>query len=74
MTEEEAKKKLCPCFVVFACSLQMVKIANMMPHEHVPKMGTGGCIAFDCMMWRWDIRSKPASDADIGHCGLGGQP
>ena len=59
MTEEEAKKKVCP-YKIIAWAMNKCD-AN--------------CEASTCMMWRWHGGRRPEKqmEAARGYCGLGGK-
>ncbi len=70
MTEEEAKKKICPILAIVGI------IAAGQGSLDAGKMAS--CIASDCMMWRCspkktDVSGTPIYSTD-GCCGLGGKP
>jgi len=68
LTEEEAKKKLCP---IYDCALAICIVihgkALAEKHENAKLCGASGC-----MMWRWDVITVKGQDT--GYCGLGGKP
>ena len=65
MTEDEAKKKLCPSLVLIAG--YKFGAPQKMPY----------CIASACMMWRWEEQCEQCLNAGLmesGYCGVGGTP
>lgn len=58
LTEEEAKKKVCP-------------ILEARSHFRKASSSPELCIGAKCMMWRWgDQKAKEPT----GHCGMAGKP
>ena len=63
MTEDEAKKKMCPQSLS-PISDGMGCITNC----------DCFCIGSQCMAWRWDVKPVDGLMNGIGYCGLAGKP
>jgi hypothetical protein len=77
-TEKEAKEKCCPVYEISKLlglnGIIQFQMKGNDVEKHLVKMReTGGCLASDCMMWRWDDgqRSRGGSDSK-GFCGIAG--
>jgi hypothetical protein len=70
MTEKEAKEKWCPMikFQIGPDNPSWQNVAYSNRGDYFDNTRTG-CIASDCMMWRWTD-----SPHTKGYCGLGGKP
>lgn len=76
MTEEKARLKLCPIYMINMTNLMMNN-----PSEKETMRAVGFCSASDCMMWRWDdeiTRTPQGNGVTLnelgGYCGLAGKP
>jgi hypothetical protein len=79
-TEKIAKEKCCPVYEISKLlglnGIIQFQMKGIEVKKHLEEMRkTGGCIASDCMMWRWQIHNNESvNGTGMGYCGLSGKP
>ncbi len=76
MTEDEARTKQCPWYVVNMTNLAIALGNAGATDDAIDKTGaTHYCRASDCMMWRYEELIGDFDDGIVhGYCGLAGKP
>lgn len=76
MTEDKAKKKVCPIFMMPMVTMQLAQAGANRPDSEIEGAGKLGlCVASDCMMWHWyewtlDKEQRLTDEGVAGRCGL----